>query len=146
MKDPRPIATQVNELTPEQRKTIRRVGICYDIIMCVVVLAYIAVALFFMVQLGTTNGQIENISFYKTVEEDGKKWDTYDPTAYDTYMQLVRQQEQTMSTFVIVAAVGIVAVLAVMGTGLLVIAIKFPYYSDKRFTYIGRLNRNQRKK
>ena len=50
MKDKRPIATQVAELSDQQRKTIRRVGVCYDIVMCLVVVIYLAVTVFFLVQ------------------------------------------------------------------------------------------------
>ena len=146
MKDKRPIETQVAELTPEQKKTIRRVGISYDIIMCVVVIAYLVVALFFMAQMNATNEKIENFSFYKTVEVDGQTRTEYDATAYDAYVDLVTRQEQTMTDFVTIAGIGFVAVLLIMGVGLLIIAVKFPYYSDKRFVYIGRMNRRAKQK
>ena len=145
MKDTRPIDRQVRELTAEQKKTIRRVGVTYDIIMCLVVLIYIAVAVVFMVQLGTANHELEHISFYKTVTENGKTTEVYDDAAYPRYISLVEQQERTMSTFVTVAAIGFVAVLAVMFAGLLFIHSKYPYYSDKRFLYISRQNRKAKK-
>ena len=146
MKDTRPIAVQVNELTDEQRKTIRRVGICYDAVMCAVVIAYLIVAVIFMVRIGTVNRQIEEFSFLKTVQIDGVAVEQYNPDAHAEFEALLSQQEQFVATFATVAGVGLVAVLAVMGTGLLIIAHKYPYYSDKRFVYIGRLNRKERKK
>ncbi len=146
MKDTRPIAVQVNELTDQQKKTVRRVGICYDVVMCAVVIAYLAVALVFMTRMETVNRQIEEFSFLKTVQIDGVPVEQYDPDAHVEFDALLFQQEQTMATFVAVAGIGLVAVLAVMGIGLLIIANKYPYYSDKRFVYIGRMNRKERKK
>ena len=146
MKDTRPIAVQVNELTDEQKKTVRRVGICYDIIMCAVVIVYLAVALVFMVRMDAVNREIESFSFLKTVQIDGVPVEQYNPDAHAEFEALLSQQEQTMAAFVTVAGIGFVAVLAVMGGGLLIIAHKYPYYSDKRFVYIGRLNRKERKK
>lgn len=144
MKDKRPIETQVAELTPEQKKTIRRVGICYDIIMCVVVLAYMVVALTFMAQLARNNEKLENFSLVSTSVNTGVVEETYSPLASAEYQALIGQQEQNMTTFAMVAGIGFVAVLAVMGAGLLIIAVKFPYYSDKRFVYIGRQLRQQK--
>ena len=133
MKDKRPIATQVAELSDQQRKTIRRVGVCYDIVMCLVVVIYLAVTVFFLVQLQSANAQLEQ----NMLTQD------YVP---GQYADLIIRQEASLHTFVIIAAAGFLGVLAVMGIGLLIISTKYPYYSDKRFMYIGRLNRQSRKK
>lgn len=145
MKDTRPIAAQVAELTPEQKKSVRRVGICFDVVMCAVLLVYIVVAVVFMVQLNTVNRELNNFTFTKTETVEGVEVQRYDPEAELRFAQLATRQERITGAFVTTAGIGFVAVLAVLGTGLLIIAVKFPYYSDKRFVYIGKMNRKAKK-
>lgn len=135
MKDNRPIAKQVAELTEEQRKTIRRVGLWYDAVMFAAVLIYIIVTMFFMLKLDAVNRQIEAAFTAAYTEEQTMQ-----------YLALIEQQEQTMAVFVPVAIVGLIGVLVTILVTALVIAKKYPFYSDKRFVYIGRQNRQAKKK
>jgi len=145
MKDTRPIEVQVNELTPEQKKTVRRVGICFDVVMCTVLLAYLIVAVVFMVKLNTVNRELNDFSFTKKVVVEGVEVERYDPEAELRFAQLVTRQEQITKAFVTAAGIGFVAVLVILGTGLLIIAVRYPYYSDKRFVHIGKMNRKAKK-
>lgn len=138
MKDTRPIEMQVKGLTEDEKKTICRVGVRYDIVMTVAVVCFLIVAVVFIVNLSMINHQIEHFSYTQTVNVDNKQQEIYDPTANQRFAELVAQQKWTMDVFVAVVIAGVILVLGTMVTGLIVIANKYPFYSDKRFTYLRR--------
>lgn len=130
MKDTRPIEAQVAELTDEQKRTIPKIykyHLIFSIVLIVALLAGLLIA-----HVGVVNAQSDYDEIQAKISAS--------PVGYLQYGAESRAAFDALDAAVNVRTMfaiigGIVTILLACGAQLL-ISKKYPYYSEKKYTYL----------
>lgn len=132
MKDTRPIDIQVAELTPEQKRKIPKIYKAHLLFSFILVGALLVALLF--AQIGVLNARSDLEAIQDKINSAVPEWTgiqyfAEETAAYEAY-------DSAIHVRMLISIIGGITVLILALGAQLFISKKYPFYSEKKYTYL----------